>query len=124
MPEPLSARADQAGYCKDLSAAQDAEGDVRVPHQVALGIFRGQNPVRAFRNHQRLSIGQLAKQAGVAAGYIAEVERGIKPGSPSALARLAGALGTTADILAGRAELSAPATTVTSGVDRPSLPQT
>ena len=63
---------------EDMLAAQDADDGVRVPHNV---------------------LRELSEKTGVAAGYISEIERGLKPGSTSALARIAGALGTTIDVL-------------------------
>ncbi len=84
---------------EDMLAAQDADDGVRVPHNVALDIMRGKSPILAFRNHRGLTLRELSEKTGVAAGYISEIERGLKPGSTSALARIAGALGTTIDVL-------------------------
>ena len=86
---------------EDLLSAQDADNGVRVPHDVALDIMRGKDPVLAFRNHRGLTLRELSEKTGVAAGYISEIERGLKPGSTAALARIAGALGTTIDALVG-----------------------
>ena len=84
---------------EDMLAAQDAAAGVRLPHEVALDIMRGKSPILAFRNHQGITLRELSERTGVAVGYISEVERGLKPGSTSALARIAGALGTTIDVL-------------------------
>ncbi len=86
---------------EDLLAAQDADNGVRVPHDVALDIMRGKGPVLAFRNHRGLTLRELSERTGVAAGYISEIERGLKPGSTQALTRIASALGTTIDVLVG-----------------------
>ena len=83
----------------DTLAAQDANDGVRVPHNVALDIMRGKNPVLAFRKYRGFTLRKLFERTGVAAGYISEIERGLKPGPSSALARIAGALGTTIDVL-------------------------
>lgn len=85
----------------DMLAAQDADGGVRVPHEVALDIMRGKGSVLAFRNYRGLTLRELSEKTGVAAGYISEIERGLKPGSTQALARIASALGTTIDVLVG-----------------------
>ena len=82
-----------------MLAAQDADDGVRVPHQVALDIMRGKGPILAFRQHQGITLKELSERTGIASGYISEIERGLKPGSASALARIAGALGTTIDVL-------------------------
>ena len=84
---------------EDMLAAQDADDGVRVPHEVALDIMRGKGPVLAFRSHQGITLRELSERTGIAAGYISEIERGLKPGSTSALARIASVLGTTIDVL-------------------------
>ncbi len=84
---------------EEMLAAQDADDGVRVPHEVALDIMRGMGPVLAFQKHQGITLRELSEKTGVAAGYISEIERGVKPGSTSALARIASALGTTIDVL-------------------------
>ena len=86
---------------EDMLAAQRADDGVRVPHGVALDIMRGKGPILAFRKHQGMTLRELSERTGIAAGYISEIERGRKPGSTSALARIAGALGTTIDVLVG-----------------------
>ena len=59
----------------------------------------GKRPILAFRNHQGVTLQELSERTGLAVSYLSEIERGIKPGSASALARIAGALGTTIDVL-------------------------
>ena len=90
------------GELEDMLAAQDADDGVRVPHEVALDIMRGKGPILAFRNHQGMTLRDLSEKTGIAAGYISEMERGLKPGSTSALVRIASALGTTIDVLVGK----------------------
>ena len=87
------------GQLEDRLAAQDADDGVRVPHEVALDIMRGKGPVLAFRNHQDMTLRELSERTGIAQGYISEIERGLKPGSTTSLARIADALGTTIDVL-------------------------
>ena len=84
---------------EDMLAAQRADDGVRVHHEVALDIMRGKGPILAFRKHQGMTLRELSERTGIAAGYISEIERGRKPGSTSALARIASALGTTIDVL-------------------------
>ena len=52
-----------------------------------------------FWNHLGITLRELSERTGIAAGYLSEIERGHKPGSASALARIAGALGTKIDTL-------------------------
>ncbi len=84
---------------EDVLAARDADDGVRVPHEIALDIMRGKGPIRAFRDHQRITLRELSERTGIASGYISEIERGLKPGSAASLARIASALGTTIDVL-------------------------
>ena len=84
---------------EDMLAAQHPDDGVRVPHEVALDIMRGKGPVLAFRSHQGITLRELSERTGIAAGYISEIERGLKPGSASALARIASVPGTTIDVL-------------------------
>ena len=84
---------------EDMLAARDANDGVLVPHEVALAIMRGKGPILAFRNQQGITLRELSEKTGIAVGYLSEIERGRKPGSTSALARIASALGATIDIL-------------------------
>ncbi len=85
---------------KEHIAALEADDGSRIPHPIALAMIRGDSPLSAFRSHRGLTLRQLAEASGVTASYISEIERGIKPGSMSAPARLANALDTTIDSLA------------------------
>ena len=84
---------------EDRLVALEADDGTRVPHEVALAIIRGQSLILAYRNHQGLTLRDLSDRTGIAASYLSEIERGLKNGSASALAKIAGALGTTIDTL-------------------------
>ena len=84
---------------EDRLAAIDADDGSRVPHDVAVAIIRGKSPILAFREHLGLTLRELSDRTGITASYLSEIERGRKPGSASALGRIAGALGTTIDTL-------------------------
>ena len=84
---------------EDRLAAFEADDGSRIPHQVALAIMRGESPLVAFRNHLGFTLRDLAARTGIAASYLSEIERGIKPGSTAALSRIADAFGTTLDVL-------------------------
>ena len=84
---------------REQLAALDADDGVRVPHEVALAIIDGKRPILAFRNHQGVTLQELSERTGLAVSYLSEIERGIKPGSTSALVPIAAALGTTIDVL-------------------------
>jgi ribosome-binding protein aMBF1 (putative translation factor) len=74
--------------------AREAAGDAEyVPVDLAERIFAtGEHPVRVWREHRGLSLGALAKEAGIAQSYVSEIEHGRKRGSVRALAALAKAL--------------------------------
>ena len=84
---------------QDQVAALDADDGTRIPHEVALAIIRGERPIVAFRTYRGVTVRDLAARAGIAPGYLSEIERGRKPGSATALFRIAEALGTTIDAL-------------------------
>ena len=90
---------DRNDELEDRLAALDADDGSRVPHEVALAIMRGKSPILAFRNHLGVTLRELSDRTGIATSYISEIERGRKPGSVSALARIADALGTAIDTL-------------------------
>ena len=92
---------DRNAELEDALAAVEADDGSRVPHEAALAMIRGDNPVLAFRNHLGLTLRELSARTGIAASYLSEIERGLKPGSASALARLAEAFGSTIDALVG-----------------------
>ena len=76
-----------------------ADDGSRIPHEVALAIMDGDRPVVAYRRHCGLTLRDLAARTGLAVGYLSEIERGLQPGSTSALSRIADAVGTTIDTL-------------------------
>lgn len=84
---------------EDTLAAIEADDGSRVPHEVAVAMIRGESPLLAFRSHLGLTLRELAAKTGIAASYLSEIERGRKPGSTSALARIAEAFGSTIDAL-------------------------
>jgi len=84
---------------EDLVAAHATDDGSRIPHDVAVAIMRGVHPVAAFRALRGLTLRELARRTGIAASYLSEIERGIKPGSASALSKLADALDTRIDVL-------------------------
>jgi len=84
---------------EDKLAALDAEDGSRIPHEVAVAIIRGQSPLLAFRKYLGITLRELSASTGISVSYLSEIEGGHKPGSTSALTRIARALGTTLDAL-------------------------
>ena len=87
------------GELEDALAAIRADDGVRIPHEVALAIINGERPMAAYRKHQGVTLQDLSERTGLAVSYLSEIERGRKPGSAAALARIASSLGTTIDVL-------------------------
>ena len=87
---------------EDRVAAVEAEGDARVPHEVARAISGGASPLRAFREHAGLTLRELSGRSGLSLSYLSEIEHGRKPGSVAALTDIADAFSTTIDALVGR----------------------
>ena len=63
-------------------------------------LFKGENPVRVWRDFRGLSTTALAKKAKVSQPYLSEIETGVKPGSVATLRKLAAALDVDIDDLA------------------------
>jgi hypothetical protein len=43
--------------------------------------FAGENPVRIWREHRKMSLGRLATQAGIGKGYLSQLENGERTGT-------------------------------------------
>ena len=59
---------------------------------MADALLGGENPIRVWRDHRRMTQEQLAAAAGVRRAYVAQLESGRRRGSAMALARIARAL--------------------------------
>jgi DNA-binding XRE family transcriptional regulator len=62
------------------------------PAAVAARLIDGEDPIRVFREYRGLKQEQLAKAAGIARAYLAELESGRKRGSVGVLKSIAEAL--------------------------------
>lgn len=63
-----------------------------LPVELVERMLAGESPVRVWREHRGMTAKALAEAAGVARGYVSEIESGKKPGSLSVLKKLATAL--------------------------------
>ena len=59
---------------------------------MADALLGGENPIRVWRDHRRMTQEQLAAAAGVRRAYVAQLESGRRRGSAMVLARIARAL--------------------------------
>ena len=71
-----------------------------LPGELVRRLIDGEHPVRVWRAHRGLTREGLATAAGIAPSYLSEIETRRKPGSFSALAKLAAALHISLDDLA------------------------
>ena len=81
----------------DLAKEALAQGEELVPGEVAFAILDGANPVKVWREHQRLTQRQLAEAAGISAPYLSQIESGKREGTMDVMAAIAKALGLSLD---------------------------
>jgi DNA-binding Xre family transcriptional regulator len=82
------------------SGARRASGkDDGLPVELYRRLRAGEHPIRVWRAQRKMSLTVLADRAGVARAYLSEIETGKKPGSVSALQKIARALGVDLDEL-------------------------
>jgi hypothetical protein len=81
-----------------LSATRKSNDDA-LPASLYRRVLQGESSVRIWREHRGLGLNALARNAGVSAPYLSEIENGAKPGSAAAFKKLAGALDIDVDEL-------------------------
>jgi DNA-binding XRE family transcriptional regulator len=90
---------------EDLVAARRVEADLAggraetLPVEMVERLIAGENPVRLWREHRRLTSAELARRAGIQKSYMSEIETGSKTGSLDVLKKIAKALGVSLDDL-------------------------
>ena len=87
----LVAEAEMLSDIRDYDAALEAiaQGEETVPAEVVYALLDGENPVRVWREHRGLSLGQLAKAAGISKPYLSQIETGKRRGTIEVLAAIA-----------------------------------
>jgi DNA-binding Xre family transcriptional regulator len=106
--EALIARLEDAEDLAVVAAAEAREAALGkesaradyLPIELVRRLSAGEHPVRVWRAHRGLTREALAAAAGIAPSYLSEIETRRKPGSFSALAKLAAALRVSLDDLA------------------------
>ncbi len=84
----------------DRARRENEAGDT-IPGDVVQAILDGAAPLRAWRQHRRLTLDELAAKVGVTKGCLSQIENGPKSGALDLVRRLAAALDVTLDDLAG-----------------------
>ncbi len=69
-----------------------AGADEHIPFEMAERILDGENPLRVWREHRGLTVGELAERSGISRPYLSEIEIGRKDGTLRTMAALATAL--------------------------------
>jgi DNA-binding Xre family transcriptional regulator len=85
---------------RELAIGKDNARADYLPAELVRRLMDGDHPVRVWRVHRGLGRDALAAAAGIAPSYMSEIETRRKPGSFSALAKLAAALQVSLDDLA------------------------
>jgi IS5 family transposase len=93
--EAIDDAEDAAAYAR--AVAQD--DGVRVPGEVVHAQAAGTHPVRAWREHRKLTLQALADAAGLSKPFFSQIEGGQRAGSAATLKRLAVALDVSVDLL-------------------------
>jgi len=87
----LDDAADRAAL-REYRAGKAAGKNDALPMPLYRRMRAGAHPIRIWREHRGLGLNALARASGVNASYLSEIENGLKPGSVSALKKLAAAL--------------------------------
>lgn len=86
----------------DRNAAEQAEvrragGEDYLPVDMVDRLLAGENALRLWRTHRKLTLDALGKRAGVGKSVLSELENGRYQGKPALWRRLANALDVTVD---------------------------
>ncbi len=95
---------DAAEMAEDVAAFDAAENDELFPAEVVDRLLEGENPVRVYREHRKMTQGHLAEAAELHQTTISQIETGERTGTVDVLSRLAKALGVDLEDLIPRAE--------------------
>lgn len=81
----------------DARKAELAAGKADLlPAEVSAAILRGDTRLKAIRKWRKLSQGEIAARAGIAQGYLSDLESGRRSGTTETLQKLAEILGAPA----------------------------
>ena len=80
---------------EDIRALDEIRSDPNeefLPAEMVYALLDGDNPIRVWREHRRLSQQQLAEAAGISKPYLSQLEAGRREASQRVIRRLAKAL--------------------------------
>jgi hypothetical protein len=82
-----------------VRASKERKHDDGLPVDLYRRIRAGEHPIRVWSEHRGIGLGTLSRSAHVSKSYLSEIASGAKPGSASALQRIAHVLGVDMDEL-------------------------
>jgi DNA-binding XRE family transcriptional regulator len=88
-----AAAAAAAAFERDKAARRRAGAEPAIPLDVLQAELAGAHPVAAWRKYRGMTQARLADEIGIDRGYLAQIERGGRAGTPETLAKIARALG-------------------------------
>jgi DNA-binding XRE family transcriptional regulator len=89
--EAAAAAAD--AFERDKAARRRAGAEPAIPFEVVQSEVAGAHPIAAWRKYRDMTQARLASEIGIDRGYLAQIERGGRAGTPETLAKIARALG-------------------------------
>lgn len=102
----IAERLEDLDDAAEIAAIRSDPTRRRVPGEVIRAILDGMSPARAWREHRGLTQKALAERAGLAAGYLSQIEAGRRQGTVGILSRLARVLEVDLDDLVDDAAAS------------------
>jgi DNA-binding XRE family transcriptional regulator len=78
---------------RDRGARIRRGAEPTIPAEIVRAEIAGAHPIAAWRKHRGMTQVDLAAKVGIDRGYLAQLERGGRGGTPDTIARIAGALG-------------------------------
>ena len=70
-----------------------------IPSKVVNSILDGENPIRIWRQHRGMTLGELANRVGIGPAYLSQMETGKRDGTVGTLRKIASELDITLDDL-------------------------
>ena len=93
--------ADDIAVYDERKAELAASVDALLPPEVSARLLKGESLLKALRNWRDLTQVHLARETGLAQGYLSDLEAGRRRGTPETLKTIAAALDVPAQWLAG-----------------------
>ncbi|RFB95564.1 transcriptional regulator [Rhizobium leguminosarum bv. trifolii] len=97
--EALEDRAD-AEAVREFKARLASGEEEMIPAEFANRLIDGENKIKVWREFRGMSVGDLAKRAGIGTGHLSQIEKGERDGSFEAIKKIAAALNISVDDLA------------------------